>query len=442
MSLIKKLGKVFSKDRSEKDVNTAGKLPKKRVSAPACKVVARLQEAGYDAYLVGGSVRDLLLGKAPKDYDIATNAEPEDVRAIFHRSRIIGRRFRLVHVYMHGDTIEVSTFRAAVDPKADERTTSDDGMILSDNVYGSFEEDAWRRDFTINAFYYDPTHDKVIDVVGGMPHLKKKEIHTIGDPLTRFREDPIRMIRALRFSAKLEFVLDPALKKVLLAEKALLENVPHSRLYDAFVQVFFAGYASAMYRTMKEAGYFSLLFPNSVRAIAERNNKTDEAMISAALLQTDKRFHSSQSLNPGFLLSVILWPYLQNELNRHIDAGMKFGQAMHLACDTVLADKPEMLQLTKRVVQMMRDVWFLQFYLERRRRNRIWRVANDRYFRAAYDFLLLRAEFENPDLKKTAQWWEIFRDAGKGKREGMIKQLSQPPRRRKKPTKQTDSCQP
>lgn len=400
------------------------KIKRKLVSPHALQTVECLQKAGHEAYLVGGSVRDLLLGRKPKDYDIATSAKPNQVRQLFRRSRVIGRRFKLVHVYYRGEVIEVATFRANVDAKQEGRRHNEAGMILSDNVFGSLDEDAWRRDFTINAFYYDPSEDVVLDYVDGLKDLKAGQVATIGEPEVRFQEDPIRLLRALRFAAKLEFALQQDLEKALLSMRETLFDVPGSRLYDAFIQVFFAGYAEAMYRWMRQTGYFELLFEATAKLISQSKYQSSAKLIELAMQSTDKRYHGGKSLNPGYLLSVILWPALQRALAMHKKQGHRFHKALHMSVEEVLVKhQASLLVLPARTVAMIRSIWLLQFVLKRRRPSRVLSVLEQRYFRAAFDLLEMRAHFESK-LKPVVDWWRQFQSASEQQQERMVHKLT------------------
>ncbi len=407
------------------------KIKRKNVSPHALKTVQRLQQAGFQAYLVGGSVRDLLLDRKPKDYDVATDAKPGQVRALFKRSRVIGRRFKLVHVYFKGETMEVATFRASADKEVQSRQHTEEGMIVRDNVFGSLDEDAWRRDFTVNAFYYDPTADTVLDYVGGMQDLRSKTVAVIGDPQERFQEDPIRLLRAIRFAAKLDFELEEQLKEELLKSHDLLSQVPGSRLYDAFIQVFFAGYAEAMYRWMLDTGYFKIMFEQTYCLLSQQEYKDSATLIENAMRSTDKRYHQGKSLNPGFLLCVILWPPLQHALKQHKKKGQRLHRALHGAIEEVLVNhQASMLVLPMRMISMIRQIWLLQFALKQCRPSRVRGIINQRYFRAAFDLLEMRAAFE-PALKKVVQWWHKFQQADQPQREKMIEALQEESQRRR-----------
>lgn len=427
--LIAKIGRKLKKSSSlpqaERITADQHQIDQSLISKAAMTVCQKLNKAGYDAYLVGGSVRDLLLGRKPKDFDIATNAKPEQVQRLFRHARIIGRRFKLVHVSFRREVIEVATYRASVDKASKKRQTTDDGMLVRDNVYGSLEEDAWRRDFTINAFYYNPDENVVLDFVGGIKDLKQQRIETIGQPLERYQEDPIRLIRAMRFAAKLQFQFSAEHLNIIKASHELLAPVPGSRLYDAFLQVFFAGYAEKMYHMMCEHGYFQRLFPETATLLEQEHYHRYNKLIERALRETDRRFAEGKSLNPGFLLAVFLWPTLQRSLYQYRKRGHKFYHALHCAIDEALkGHKGSLLVLPQRVVGMIRDVWLLQFYMKQRRPKRIMRIYNDRYFRAAFDFLEMRATMEEP-LDKAVNWWKKFQHVNEQQQGKMIRALSE-----------------
>lgn len=428
-SFLTRIGRKFKKSAiSTQAAHISGDtlgIDRSLISPHALTVCKGLEQAGFDAYLVGGSVRDLLLGRKPKDFDIATNAKPEQVRKLFKNARIIGRRFKLVHVTFRREIIEVSTYRASPQKNSKKRQTTDDGMVVRDNVYGSLDEDAWRRDFTVNAFYYNPTQHVVLDFVDGLPDLKRQRVETIGDAPERYQEDPIRLLRALRFSAKLGFDFSKQHLDVIRKSHELLAQVPGSRLYDAFIQIFFAGYALKMYDTLCQHGYFEKLFPETAQLLQNQHYTKYAKLIEQALRATDKRFAEGRSLNPGFLLVVILWPSLQHSLYQHRKKGHKFYHALHCAIDEALKNhKSSILVLPQRVTSMIRDVWLLQFYMKQRRPKRIMRIYNDRYFRAAFDFLEMRAKMGEP-LDKTVNWWQKFQHVNEKQQQNMVRALAE-----------------
>lgn len=364
-------------------------LSRADIAPAALKVLYRLKEHGHQAYLVGGSVRDLLLGRKPKDFDIATDAHPETVRQIFRNSRIIGRRFRLVHVVFQGETIEVSTFRAntVVEEEKTDVTTSGlvedsaQGMIRSDNTYGTVEEDAWRRDFTVNALYYNIQDFSVEDYTGGMLDLKDGVIRMIGDPVQRFHEDPGRLLRAIRLAAKLRFTLEPKLEQALRRLSNLLMHVPKARLFDEILKLFFEGNAEASYEWLCRTGYWTYLFPQA----------TPQTLIEHAMRSTDQRLADGKTVNPAFLLAVIGWSVVQKAIRDMLQKGTR--SHFRALCEGIRVSLSELqivLGTPKRFLLMIRAMWLMQHHLERCRPSRALTVVKQRHFRAAYDFLTLR----------------------------------------------------
>ncbi|OGT46922.1 MAG: hypothetical protein A3E82_02625 [Gammaproteobacteria bacterium RIFCSPHIGHO2_12_FULL_38_11] len=392
------------------------------ISPNALKVLYRLKEEGYDALLVGGGVRDILLGRLPKDFDVATNAHPEKIRKIFRNSRIIGRRFRLVHVFFPDEIIEVSTFRANTTEDTDEVRSNQTKMIASDNTFGTIEEDAWRRDFTVNALYYNINDFSVVDYTQGLPDLSKKLIRIIGDPSQRYHEDPVRLLRALRFAAKLNFNLEEKTQSALLKLPHLLQHVPASRLFDEILKLFFDGNARVTYLKLQEYGYFHVLFPSVARIISAHNNKISEKFIALAMSTTDERFLSGQSVNPAFLLAVMLWPVLSNEFIHIKNKKTKFYSRLHHLIDEVILTQVKVIMIPKRMQFIMRDIWILQFYLEAQRPSRIESVFQHRYFRAAIDFMELRVQ-SGEIFPEKFNWWHTFQYAERNAQQKMIEEL-------------------
>ena len=383
---------------------------------------------GHDAYLVGGGVRDLLLHRRPKDFDIATNASPEVVRQIFRNSRLIGRRFRLVHVYFRNEIIEVSTFRANAEESFKEQHLNDTkgkrpAALLQDNTYGTIEEDAWRRDFTINALYYNIADSTVIDYTGGMSDLRHRLVRIIGDPTQRFHEDPVRLLRAIRMAAKLGLSIEVSTQEPLLRLQSLLRHVASSRLFDEAMKLFFEGYAFSTYELLVKTGYFQALFPDVAEQIINQQKKKYQQLIELAMRATDERFASRKSLNPGFLLSILLWPLVQESLNKHVKQYGKFFPALHYGINVTLDKQLMNLMIPRRLTNMMRSIWILQYHLEKRRPTRIDRIYFQRYFRAAFDFLVLRAKSGDP-IQASVDWWREFQEQDDAvARENMIQRL-------------------
>jgi poly(A) polymerase len=407
------------------------KVSRKFISDNALKVLYRLNKAGFSAYLVGGSVRDLLLKRQPKDFDVATDAHPEQIRGIFRNSRIIGRRFRLVHVYFHNEVIEVSTFRANSEELTREK--GDDEMpvmVSSDNTYGTIEEDAWRRDFTVNALYYNIENFSVIDYAGGMLDLRQNLIRMIGDPTQRFHEDPVRLLRAIRLSAKLGFKVEANTEAPVFKLPNLLWHVAPARLFDEILKLFFEGNAVVTYKSLLHYGYMRILFPITYEALKKRNNKKDVQLIRLAMEATDARFAEGKSLNPGFLMSVLLWPAVQLCLDEKQVHPKKLYQAFLESIDDVLAKELQTISIPKRLTAMMRAVWLLQSHLIRRRGKRVYRTLSHRYFRAAFDFLELRVE-SGENYREVYTWWKDFQAVNHEERGQMVEKLSKPKRSRK-----------
>ena len=367
-----------------------------QVSSGARRVCETLQKGGYRAYVVGGAVRDLIAGIEPKDFDIATDATPEQVRGLFRRSRVIGRRFQIVHVMQGAETIEVSTFRAA----HDEDTLKDEhGRVLRDNVWGTMEEDAARRDFTINALYYDPSSEVVLDYHHGVEDLHKKTMRMIGDPRTRYREDPVRMLRAVRLAAKLGLRLDPKLEAPIRDMADLIDNVPVARVFDEMLKLLFSGHAVECVRRLREEGLHHGLLP-LLDVILEQ--PLGEKFVMLSLADTDERVRAGKPVSPGFLFATLLWHEVLSSWEARKTAGELPMPALYAAMDQVLDQQGEKLAITRRIVGDIKEIWALQ-----------------PRFRAAWDFLALRARSGEIDMA-LADWWREFQDASDARREEML----------------------
>lgn len=399
-------------------------LSRQAISENALKVLYRLHASGYQACLVGGGVRDLLLKRKPKDYDVATDAHPEQICEIFRNSRLIGRRFKLVHVFFQDEIIEVSTFRSNIEETYRESKNIEGSdelpiMVQSDNTFGTIEEDAWRRDFTINALYYNIEDFSIIDFTSGMRDLRKGIVRMIGDPLQRYHEDPVRLLRAIRMAAKLNFTIESATKAPLLKLHHLLKHVPKARLFDEVLKLFFEGYAVEVFKRLTALGYIKALFPHSAALYQE---KKWSKLIDLALLATDTRFASGKSLNPGFLLSVFLWPLAQNLLKKTHNKSASFFHSLHQAMADTFELQSETIMITRRFVEIIRSIWLMQYHLERRRKKRITRILEQRYFRAGFDFLKLRADSGEP-VRELADWWEKIQTVSASQQKRMIDEL-------------------
>ena len=382
------------------------------VSPAALDVTARLQEAGYAGLIVGGCVRDLLLGLKPKDYDVATDATPEEVKALFRRSRLVGRRFRIAHVRYGRELIEVSTFRRAVAEGGGDRTHSDAGMILRDNVFGSLEEDAFRRDFTINALYYDPQRQEILDFTGGLDDLETGHLRFIGDALTRVREDPVRALRAIRFQAKLDCGLDDEITACFAEAAELLAAVPPARLFDEIQKMLMSGQAERAWRRLSVTPLRAVLFPGCDPA---------DPLIARAMRNTDDRIRADKPVTPGFLLAVLLWADYRARL-ADLAAELPLADARLHAATDCLTEQQQIIAVPRRFSQFIREVWHLQERLESRLPRAVERLAGHARFRAAYDFLLLRAEVAEDDegLAEAAHWWTRYQDVSPEERQAMI----------------------
>jgi poly(A) polymerase len=390
-------------------------IHRERISPAARKVCTVLQEAGFKAYVVGGAVRDLLADFTPKDYDVATSATPEEVRALFRRSRIIGRRFKIVHVMSGPETIEVSTFRARQDAEGGE--TDEHGRILRDNVFGSQEEDASRRDFTVNALYYDPTGETVLDYHHGVADLQQKTLRMIGDPKLRYREDPVRMLRAVRFGAKLGLAIDPAARHPIRDMAILLENVPPARLFDEMLKLLLSGHAVSCLKQLREEGLHHGLLP-LLDVILEQ--PMGERFVWLALENTDQRVSQGKPVSPGFLFATLLWHEVLASWAARRQAGEPTHPALFAAMDEVLDSQAEKLAITRRIAGDIKEIWALQPRFEKRSGKTPYRLLEQPRYRAAWDFLLLRAQSGEVDLELPA-WWDRFAHAGHEEREALLK---------------------
>jgi poly(A) polymerase len=400
-------------------------LSREAISPSAAKVCAVLREAGFAAYVVGGAVRDLLLGITPKDFDVATDARPEQIKPLFRRALIIGRRFRLVHVLMGGDTIEVSTFRAA-DPDTAEK--DEHGRVLRDNVFGTQAEDARRRDFTVNALYYDPANEEVVDFHGGLADLKKRVLRVIGDPQTRYREDPVRMLRAVRLAAKLGLTIDPASREPIRSFAPLMERVPPARLFDEMLKLLLSGHASACLRQLRDVGLHKGLLP-LLDVILEQ--PLGERFVTLALAQTDERVLGGRPVSPAFLFAALLWHEVLAAWKAHEGRGERSIAALEHAMDEVLETQAEKLAITRKLTATMREVWGLQPRFETRSGPRAYRVLEAPRFRMAYDFLALRAASGEVPAELEA-WWRAFQAADAETRKAMLLPDTAPRKRRRR----------
>ncbi|MFP6806044.1 MAG: polynucleotide adenylyltransferase PcnB [Pseudomonadales bacterium] len=408
----------------------AKNLPTEHISVNALKVINRLTEHGYEAYLVGGCVRDLLLGNTPKDFDVSTNAHPEEVRELFRNSRMIGRRFRIVHVRFGRDIIEVATFRGP-HKEIDEDSHSEGGMILDDNVYGSFEEDVHRRDFTMNALYYNVDSQEIIDLVGGLADIEAKRIRLIGKPEDRYREDPVRMLRAVRFKAKLGFDIEQDSAESVVRLAHLLQDIPPARIFEEVLKLFMSAHGVETLNAMLEYEVFSWLFPATHRCM---EGSRAEKLISLSLASTDKRIAIDKPVTPAFIFAALLWhPFIEQKAKLE-EEGLSSVEASHEAATTVIAAQQLFTSIPRRFSGPIKEIWNLQFRLPMRQGKKPDVLLGHKRFRAAYDFLLLREE-SGEDLDGLGEWWTKYQEAD-GEAQANLKQTtagrSQNKRKRKR----------
>ncbi|CAM3490971.1 polynucleotide adenylyltransferase PcnB [Halomonas lysinitropha] len=417
-------------------------VSRQHFSDAALKVLYRLHNAGFQAFLVGGCIRDALLGHMPKDFDVATDATPNQVKDLFRNSRIIGRRFRIVHVRFGREVIEVTTFRGKPsDDHADHISQqSNDGLLLRDNVWGNIEEDAIRRDFTVNALYYNIADFSIHDFADGVRDIEARTLRLIGDPATRYREDPVRMLRAVRFAAKLDFHLDPATEAPIHDAAPLLLQIPPARLFDEILKLFMAGQGVATFHLLRDYGLFAMLFPEADEAMEEQ--PWAERLVELALESTDRRIAEDRPVTPAFLFAALLWAPVQQRQAILEGDGMPPIPALQAASQQVVSRQLQHISIPKRFSLPMRDIWDLQQRLPLRRGKRVFQTREHPRFRAAYDFLLLRegaGELE-PGL---GDWWTAFQQADEHEQRRLLGKVSADPagsgqprkrrRRRKKP---------
>ena len=383
------------------------------VSPNAVRVTHTLQQAGFKAFIVGGAVRDLLLGIKPKDFDVATDATPEEVKRLFRRAFIIGRRFQIVHVMFGQDLIEVTTFRGSA---TDGAPKDEHGRVLRDNTFGEQHEDAIRRDFTINAMYYDPEKQTVLDYHGGIQDIKNKTLRIIGIPEARYREDPVRLLRVVRFAAKLNFKIAPDTRKPMAVMAPLINNVPAARVFDEMLKLLMSGHALACLRQLRQEGLHHGLLP-LLDVVLEQ--PLGEKFVTLALANTDERIRQGKPVSPGFLFASLLWHQVLEKWEAYQAAGEYPIPALHLAADDVLDSQTEKLALQRRIASDMRDIWAMQPRFLRRIGRSPYKLLEHPRLRAGYDFLLLRCASGEIEAE-LGQWWTEFMQAESDEREVML----------------------
>lgn len=434
-AIIKLLKKLFKREplppatiipRSEHSISRAN------INPNAIKVLYTLKDAGYSAYLVGGGVRDLLVAAKnlstlpPKDFDVVTNAHPEQIKPLFRRCLLIGRRFRLAHVYFGREMVEVATFRAQQAKR--KQLHSKHGMLLRDNVYGTLVEDVWRRDFTINALYYNIQDFSIVDYCGGITDLNHKIVRMIGDPTQRYQEDPVRLLRAVRIAAKLEFQIESATEAPIRTLAPLLQQVPPARLFEEVLKLFHSGKAFHTLELLRHYDLFPQLFPQTVQSLQQPHA---EALLKLACQTTDKRINSGKHVSAAFLFASLLWHPLQNLLQEFITQGHQPAEAFFIAAHKVFALQIKTISIPKRFSIAAKEIWGLQSRLQNCYLKQIPRLLNHPRLRAAYDFLVLRAA-TGEAVSNAANWWTKFLEANEQEKQQLLAALPKQPQKRRR----------
>tara|TARA_B100001250_G_scaffold28562_1_gene23407 strand:- start:836 stop:2188 length:1353 start_codon:yes stop_codon:yes gene_type:complete len=434
------------------DVITRDKhsVSRKDIAPNALKVLYRLTSANFHAYIVGGGVRDLLLGNKPKDFDIATNATPEDIKKLFRNARVIGRRFKIVHIKFGREIIEVTTFRANHSHKHQvldgssrkqikglDSAHSESGMILRDNVYGNIDEDAIRRDFTVNALYYTTNGFRVLDFCSGLKDIESRQIRMIGNPIERYKEDPVRMLRAIRLSAKLGFSIEEDTKKPIDELSYLLDSISSARLFDETLKLMTGGHASITFELLQKFQLGNYLFAPTIEALKESDTHAAN-LVDLALKNTDERLANGKSVTPAFLFASLLWPVLRLNIAKNKNLGLPPRTSFQQAAKLALKEQLDYTAIPKRFTIAAQEIWELQDRLRIRTKRNIEKIFNHSRFRAAYDFLLLR-EQSGEELQDLGQWWTDFQIGDKNKRSELIAMVNKSQNRRKRRSKDIPS---
>jgi len=433
--VFKTVKRVLSKDPASEATIQAYTLPRAEhgisredISDNALKVLYRLNKSGFEAYLVGGCVRDLMLGKLPKDFDVVTNATPEQIKSLFKNCRLIGRRFRLAHIVFGREIIEVATFRGHhSEGESDNKLGQQDaqGQLVRDNVFGTIEEDAERRDFTFNAMYYSVADFTVTDFARGRDAVKNREVDLIGDPETRYREDPVRMLRAIRFAAKLDMTITPRTAKPIPELAHLLANIPPARLFEETLKLFLGGAGVQTFRLLQQYGLLTPLFPQ-LESIAKNPDSRECQFILKVLENTDERINSNQRVTPAFLYAALLWYPLEEHAQKlQAESGLNQHDAFNIASGEVIHRQVQRIMIPKRFSTVIRDIWILQQRLPRRFGRRAFQLLSHPKFRAGYDFLHARGEIEGGNTMELADWWTEFQHADQGKQKKLLNALRQ-----------------
>ncbi|MDF1757920.1 MAG: polynucleotide adenylyltransferase PcnB [Legionellaceae bacterium] len=395
-------------------------VSKTDINVNALKVLNRLNSSGYKGYLVGGSVRDLLIRKIPKDFDVATDAKPTQIRSLFRNARIIGRRFKLAHILYHREIIEVATFRSDHTTNTNDHT-NERGMLMQDNVYGTLEDDAWRRDFTINSLYYNIDDGSIIDFTGGFKDIDLKLIRIIGNPSSRYQEDPVRMLRAIRFSAKLNFTIAEETAKPIFELNHLIEHVSNSRLFDEMIKLYQCGVGESVQKLLIEYGLFKYLYPQTSKLLDSKHPVN--ALIILALESTDARIKEGKPVTPAFIYAILLWFPLLDKIDELREQDIDPLPAIEQAMSEVIIEQNKVITIPKRHTQIIREIWMLQYRFPKRAGKRAQNLLRHPRFRAAYDFLALRA-LAGDESMDLANWWTTFQDVDSKTQEKMSLEFS------------------
>ncbi len=403
MDSVAKIAQPTIIPRSEHNLSRA------YISENALTVLYCLNEAGYQAYLVGGCIRDMLLGREPKDYDIATSARPNEVNALFRNCRLVGRRFRLAHINFGRETIEVATFRSS-----HQATTAgvedESGRVLRDNVYGTLEDDAMRRDFTVNSLYYGIDDLAIRDYTNGIQDIKSGTLRLVGDPETRYKEDPVRMLRAIRFSTKLGFSIHTDSEQPIKKLGHLLKDIPAARIYEEVLKLFLGGCAVQTFGLLRHYGLFHNLFPQLSTCLEQEKHGYPLTFVAQALSNTDKRISENKPISPSFLFACLLWePVRVLAQNLMQKQEISETQAMQMAGETVMMNQLPLVAIPRRFSTPMREIWNMQLRFQHRYGQRPLRFLTHPRFRAAYDFMLLRG-MAGEELQETCDWWTKLQD--------------------------------
>jgi len=425
-------------------------ISREDISPSALKVMYRLNGAGFESYLVGGCVRDILMGHEPKDFDVVTNATPEQIKGLFKNCRLIGRRFRLAHIVFGREIIEVATFRGHHVEDQDENTSKAkalgkqdaQGQLLRDNVFGSIEEDAERRDFTFNAMYYSVADFTVKDFANGLQAIEKREVALIGDPDVRFREDPVRMLRAVRFAVKLSMRIEAKTAAPIKQLANLLHNIPPARLFEETLKLFLSGKGEETFLMLRQYDLIEPLFPQLAPFLKDENSR-EMQFVRKVLQNTDERINSNQRVTPAFLYAALLWyPLEERSQVLQAESGLNAHDAFNLASGEIIARQTQRIMIPKRFSTVIRDIWILQQRLPKRFGKRAFQLLTHPKFRAGYDFLLVRGQIEGGELLTLAQWWTQFQHADGTKQRGMLNALRKsetgapkPKKRKRRPAK-------